>query len=86
MEKKFVETQGSFLGIIPYDFRKPTIARLKSRMWNPEEGRIIVPRDFGIGWTLNLYRLRERYPWLFNLLIAAVAGRLAWGMMRFLRK
>ena len=81
-----METHGTFLGIVPYDFRGPTLARLKERMWNPDDERIITPRDFGIGWTLNLYRLRERYPWPFYLLIAAVALRVLLQVRRFCKR
>ena len=76
-----MDKHGSFLGMIPYDFRKPTFARLKRRMWNPREDRMIVPRSYGAGWTLNLYRLRQKYPWLFYLLLAGalfVFGREAY--------
>jgi uncharacterized membrane protein len=81
-----MDKHGEFLGFIPYDFRKPTFSRLKDRMWNPGDERIITPRDFGIGWTLNLYQLRARYPWLFHLLVAAVAIRLILKVRRFLKK
>lgn len=47
---------GTFLNA-PYDFRKPTRARLRERLWNPDERRIIVPHAFGWGWTLNLHAL-----------------------------
>jgi Family of unknown function (DUF5808) len=80
-----MDKHGDFLGFIPYDFRKPTFSRLKERMWNPGDERIITPRDFGIGWSLNLYQLRERYPWLFHLLVAAVAIRLVLKVRRFFR-
>ena len=47
---------GKFLGI-PYDWRRPTVARFKSRWWNPDEPRLFVPQVFGVGWTINLARL-----------------------------
>jgi hypothetical protein len=81
-----VEKHGKFLGVVPYDFRRPTLARVKERMWNPEDERIITPRDFGIGWTLNLYQLRSRYPQLFHLLIAAVALRIVLKIRRFFKR
>jgi uncharacterized membrane protein len=28
-------------------------------MWNPDEDRVISPRVFGVGWTVNLGRLAE---------------------------
>jgi len=52
---------GKFLGI-PYDWRRPTAGRFKSRVWNPAEPRLIVPRVFGWGWTINFARLFGRKP------------------------
>lgn len=48
------EPQGRFAGI-PYDWRPPTVQRLKARWWNPGDRRLITPRSFGWGWDLNLY-------------------------------
>ncbi len=42
---------------IPYDFRVPTIQRIKDRVWNPEDSRIFTPMAYGIGWTINLTSL-----------------------------
>jgi uncharacterized membrane protein len=50
---------GTFLGI-PYDWRRPTVARTKSRLWNPSEPRLFVPRAFGMGWDINFARLLGR--------------------------
>jgi len=47
---------GTFLNM-PYDFRKPTLARLKQRWWNPKDKGIITPRFFGWGYAINLYQL-----------------------------
>jgi len=46
-------------GIFPYDFRIPTIERLKESFWNPYERRVFTPPVFGIGWAINLYALLE---------------------------
>ena len=43
---------GAVLDVVPYDFRKPSMDRVKETMWNPE-GSIITPRVFGVGWGLN---------------------------------
>jgi uncharacterized membrane protein len=51
--------QGRFLGL-PYDWRKPTRGREKSRLWNPVDQRLIVPKAFGWGWTINFARLFGR--------------------------
>ena len=50
---------GKFLGM-PYDWRRPTWARIKSRVWNPAEPKLFVPRVFGWGWTINFARLFGR--------------------------
>lgn len=44
---------GKFLGV-PYDWRRPTRARFKERMWNPDDPRFFTPRW---GYDINLARL-----------------------------
>lgn len=46
---------GKFIGI-PYDLRKPTAARFKSRLWNKDAG-LFTPKVFGWGYDINFYRL-----------------------------
>lgn len=48
--------QGDILGI-PYDFRPVTEDRVRERVWNPDNRSLFAPQIFGIGWTINLYRL-----------------------------
>ena len=50
---------GTFLGI-PYDWRRPTWARMKERYWNPEDPRLLAPHMFGWGWSINVYELLHR--------------------------
>jgi hypothetical protein len=50
---------GKFLGV-PYDWRRPTAARFKSRWWNREDRRIVTPRAFGWGYDFNLYEVARR--------------------------
>jgi hypothetical protein len=50
------EPQGKWMGV-PYDWRRPTKARLKARWWNPGDHRFFTPRAFGWGYDLNLHRL-----------------------------
>ncbi len=45
------------VGFVPYDFRFPTPARIKDKVWNPDDERIFMPQVFGVGWSLNLGRL-----------------------------
>lgn len=42
---------------VPYDYRKPTVARLRSTWWAPEDARVVVPTALGLGWDLNVGRL-----------------------------
>ena len=50
---------GKVAGIVPYDFRKPTVERLKDTYWNPYETRIFTPTVLGLGWATNFYALLE---------------------------
>jgi Family of unknown function (DUF5808) len=52
---------GKFLGL-PYDWRRPTLARLKARWWNPSEPRLVVPKAYGWGLAINFARLLRRKP------------------------
>jgi hypothetical protein len=51
--------EGSVAGIVPYDFRMPTLERARSRWWNTDDDRLFVPQVFGVGWTINLARLAK---------------------------
>jgi len=42
---------------IPYDFRWPTIERLRETFWNKDTARVLVPQVFGMGWSINFYPL-----------------------------
>jgi hypothetical protein len=50
------------IGLIPYDFRVPTLRRLRNAFWNGDDDRIFTPEPFGVGWAVNfhalLYRMR----------------------------
>lgn len=48
--------QGSIMGI-PYDFRIPTIERIRAEVWNKDTNRILMPHSFGMGWGINFYPL-----------------------------
>ncbi len=51
---------GKVAGCVPYDFRMPTIERVKETYWNPYEGRTFTPQVFGVGWAINFYALLEK--------------------------
>jgi hypothetical protein len=50
---------GSFLGL-PYDWRRPTRARFRQRLWNKRDRRVFTPKTFGWGWSINFYELGRR--------------------------
>lgn len=45
---------------VPYDWRKPTAARVKSRLWNAGDSRVFTPKSYGWGYDLNFYELGRR--------------------------
>lgn len=53
--------QGKTFGV-PYDFRIPTKESLRSAYWNSETSQILVPRPFGMGWTINFYPIIHPKP------------------------
>lgn len=72
---------GTILGFIPYDFRLPTLERVRKTLWNAREERFIVPTIFGVGWTVNL-RSAPRHPLQAGLLLALILWRLRSGRGR----
>ena len=58
---------GELFGI-PYNFDRPSLGRMLSSYWRPDEG-MLVEKPFGIGYTLNLANWRS---WV----VLAVAGGL----------
>lgn len=44
---------GKVAGIVPYDFRVPTMDRIKERTANPD-GPVLTPQVVGVGWTVNV--------------------------------
>jgi Family of unknown function (DUF5808) len=51
---------GDVAGVVPYDFRAPTLERIKERWWNPDDERLFTPHVFGVGWSINLCEARRR--------------------------
>lgn len=60
--------QGRVLGFVPYDFRPPTLERIRDAYWNPASDRLFSDRVFGVGWAVNLHRaktlLEAAFEWL----------------------
>jgi hypothetical protein len=45
---------GKVAGVVPYDFRLPTLDRLREAYWAPESDRVFSEHVFGVGWAVNI--------------------------------
>ena len=45
---------GKVASVVPYEFRIPTLQRVRERLWDPEAEHVVGPRVFGVGWTVNV--------------------------------
>lgn len=45
---------GKVLGVVPYDFRVPTLERLRSTYWDPSSSHVFTDRVLGVGWGVNI--------------------------------
>lgn len=45
---------GKLLGVIPYDFRIPTLEAVRQAYWNPRSPKIFTDRPLGVGWAINI--------------------------------
>lgn len=45
---------GKLLGVVPYDFRIPSIDRLRQAYWNPRSPKLFTDRPLGVGWSVNI--------------------------------
>jgi len=45
---------GKVAGVVPYDFRVPTLDRLRAAYWDPDTDQVFTDRVFGVGWAVNL--------------------------------
>src|SRR5215203_7299123 len=48
---------GKVASVVPYDFRRPTFARVQERLWAPDNPQLMTPQVFGVGWTVNFGRV-----------------------------
>ena len=51
---------GRLLGVVPYDFRIPTLSRLRDAYFNPDSDRIFSPEPIGVGWAVNVAAVLRR--------------------------
>lgn len=45
---------GKLFGVVPYDFRLPSLEQLRLAYWNPRSQRIFTDRPLGVGWAVNI--------------------------------
>ena len=45
---------GKVAGVVPYDFRVPTLERLRAAYWDPGSDTIFTEHVWGVGWAVNL--------------------------------
>lgn len=45
---------GKVAGIVPYDFRIPTLDRLRAAYWDPDSDQVFSEHVFGVGWAVNI--------------------------------
>ena len=48
------------IGLVPYDFRLPTLERARNSYWNPDDEHVFTPPAWGVGWSVNVYALMEK--------------------------
>lgn len=63
---------------VPYDFGGWSPGKEFRTWWDPDDDRVIVPKAFGIGWSVNGAALERRSPLAFW---AAVGWLTAWVVM-----
>lgn len=55
--RQFRTWHGRVAGLVPYDFRKPTLRRVVNALWAPDNPRLFTDTAFGVGWSINLAQL-----------------------------
>jgi hypothetical protein len=45
---------GKVAGVVPYDFRVPTLERLRQAYWDPASDVVFSEHVWGVGWAVNI--------------------------------
>ena len=64
-------SHGKIFGLVPYDFRAPSLRRARGTFWNPKERRFLVLTFFGVDSTVNL-RNAYRHPFQVFLFVGLI--------------
>jgi hypothetical protein len=51
---------GKVASFFPYDFRRPTMERVRTTYWDPD-GPLVGGKVFGVGWALNFGALTAMF-------------------------
>ena len=58
-----MKRQGKLAGI-PYDTRRPTMARIRNTYWSAQNPKLFPPKVDGLGWGINFYWVIHPLRWL----------------------
>ncbi len=76
-----MRSHGKIFGLVPYDFRPPSLERARRTFWNTEDSGFLVPTFYVVGWTANLKSV-PRHLLQALLLAAFILWRLRAGRRR----
>ena len=51
---------GKLLGVVPYDFRMPSVEKVRQAYWNPHSPKLFTDRPLGVGWSVNIPTVLRR--------------------------
>jgi hypothetical protein len=51
--RQFRTWHGRVAGLVPYDFRKPSLRRMVRALWAPDDPHLFTNTAFGVGWSVN---------------------------------
>ena len=64
---------GKVGGAIPYDFRVPTIDRIRDAYWDPDSDRVFSDKVIGVGWAVNVPTAARRLNELLSQYVESSA-------------
>ena len=70
------EWHGRVAGVVPYDFRPPTLKRLRDAYWNPDYPHVFTDRVLGVGWGVNVPILLQRLRSIGRVILQAAGPAL----------
>src|SRR5918992_4070828 len=68
---------GRLLRVIPYDFRLPSLRRIRNAYFNTDSDRVFTPEPIGVGWAVNVAAVLKKLGVLSSPARRAPAGQQA---------